>query len=69
MANPDIPAAVSPLSFAEAEAIGVACFDRWEKMAGEGSAPLSRDDMGWADLVQFIWRTGTSAIADRGDAQ
>lgn len=68
MRRPDPAAAVSPLSFAEAEAIGAICFDRWEKMAGEGSAPLPREDMGWADLVQFVWRSGMAALADRSDA-
>jgi hypothetical protein len=68
MVRADKPAAVSPLTFAEAEAIGAACFDRWEKMAGEGTAPLSREDMGWADLVQFVWRSGMGAIADRRSA-
>ncbi|WP_411340330.1 hypothetical protein V6U71_21570 [Sphingopyxis sp. J-6] len=68
MAGAETPAAVSPLSFAEAEAIGAACFDRWEKMAGEGSAPLTREDMGWADLVQFVWRSGMAAIAERSPA-
>lgn len=57
-------APVPSLSFGEAEAIGVACFDRWEKMAGD-TPPLGRDDLGWADLVQLVWRRGTAALALR----
>lgn len=52
------------ISFAEAEAIGVAVHDRWVKL---GVAPvLTRDDLGWGDLVQFIVREANAAVAARG---
>jgi hypothetical protein len=42
------------LTFSQAEALGREIHDHWEKMAG--SAPLSRDDCGWADIVQLVIR-------------
>lgn len=45
----------SPLvSFERAQAIGEELHDHWEKMAGQ--APMRRDDMGWADIVQRVVR-------------
>jgi hypothetical protein len=42
------------LTFAQAEQIGQDLHDHWEKMAG--AAPMGRDDLGWADLVQRVVR-------------
>ncbi len=54
------------ISFAEAEAIGVAVHDRWVKL---GVAPvLNRDDLGWGDLVQFVVRQANAAVSARGGA-
>jgi hypothetical protein len=48
------------LTFGQAERVGVALHDRWKKMTGE--APLTRDDLGWGDIVQFVIRTAQEAI-------
>lgn len=49
------------LKFPEAEALGVECHDR---MVAMGVPPvLERDDLGWADLVQFVLRRARD-IAD-----
>lgn len=49
------------LKFPEAEALGVECHDR---MVAMGVPPvLKRDDLGWADLVQFVLRRARD-IAD-----
>lgn len=51
------------LRFADAEQIGVDLHDRWEKMTGQ--APLTRDDMGWADVVQFVVRRAREIVTER----
>lgn len=51
------------LRFADAEQIGVDLHDRWEKMTGQ--APLARDDMGWADVVQFVVRRAREIVTER----
>jgi hypothetical protein len=48
------------LTFGQAERVGVALHDRWEKMTGE--APLKRDDLAWGDVVQFVIRTAQEVI-------
>lgn len=53
------------LKFPEAEALGVECHDR---MVAMGLPPvLKRDDLGWADLVQFVLRRARD-IADAKQA-
>lgn len=42
------------LSFAQAEVIAGELHDRWQVMTGK--APMSREDMAWADIVQFVIR-------------
>lgn len=55
----------SPLiRFGEAEAIGREVHDRWEKLA-PGNVPLSRDDMAWGDIVQFIIRMAQKTALER----
>jgi hypothetical protein len=55
---------VTLISFAEAEAIGLAVHDR---IAAMGAVPpMRRDDLGWGDLVQFVLRSARSAAAARG---
>jgi hypothetical protein len=51
------------ITFAEAEAVGERLHDHWQKMAGK--APLKRDDMGWADLVQQVMRFAADAVEAR----
>lgn len=51
------------LTFAEAERLGAELHDRWFAMTGE--EPLRVDDMGWADIVQFVMRRATTIIAER----
>ncbi|MFZ5701169.1 MAG: hypothetical protein ACOY4P_07430 [Pseudomonadota bacterium] len=51
------------LRFADAEQIGVDLHDRWEKMTGQ--APIARDDMGWADVVQFVVRRAREIVTER----
>ena len=51
------------LTFAEAEIIGIALHDRL--VANDVTPPLARDDMAWADLVQFVMRQAAEAHAAR----
>jgi hypothetical protein len=51
------------LTFGQAERVGVALHDRWEKMTGV--APLKRDDLAWGDIVQFVIRTAQEAVEAR----
>jgi hypothetical protein len=58
------PAVLSPLiTFAEAEAVGAALHDHFEKQLG--TTPMARDDMGWGDVVQFVLRTASAAVRAR----
>lgn len=59
----DTMAGAPILRFADAEQIGVDLHDRWEKMTGQ--APLARDDMGWADVVQFVVRRAREIVTER----
>ena len=53
------------LKFDEAEMIGGLLHDR---LAENGApVPMTRDDLGWADLVQFVMRAALAAVAERGD--
>lgn len=51
------------VGFGEAEAIGVQLHDRM--VAQLGAAPMTRDDLGWGDLVQFVLRKASEAARDR----
>lgn len=51
------------LTFGEAERIGMALHDRFIAMMG--SAPMTRDDQGWGDVVQFVMRESRQAISER----
>ena len=42
------------LGFDDAQKVGEAFHDQWEKLIGP--APVDRDDLVWADLVQFVAR-------------
>lgn len=54
------------INFGEAEAIGQAMHDRFVEFGV--TLPLSRDDMGWADLVQFVVRKANAALAARAQS-
>ena len=43
------------LSYDEARDVGAVVHDHWLRM--NGAAPIARDHLGWADLVQFVSRT------------
>lgn len=51
------------LTFGQAERVGQALHDRWEKMTGK--APLEREDMGWGDIIQFVIRTAQDVVEGR----
>ena len=51
------------LTFSDAEAVGAALHDHWQKMTG--SAPIERGDLAWADMVQFVARTARARAAER----
>lgn len=53
------------LTFAEAESVGCALFDRWGSIAGAVSPPLARDALAWGDLVQFVLRRAGEVVRDR----
>lgn len=54
------------LRFEDAQAVGEAVHDQWEKLVGP--APIARDDLAWADLVQFVARTARARVAERPEA-
>jgi hypothetical protein len=58
-----VRAFTSLLTFAEAGLVGEALHDHWEKMAGQ--APLTREDMAWGDMVQFVLRKARDAVDAR----
>jgi hypothetical protein len=37
--------------------------DHWVRMTGE--APIGRDNLGWADLVQFVTRKACERVVER----
>ena len=51
------------ITFAEAEQIGQEMHDRF--VANDVTPPLSRDDLGWADMVQFVMRRANDAVMAR----
>lgn len=51
------------LTFAQAEKLGQEMHDRF--VANDVTPPLTRDDMGWADMVQFVMRRAGDLVADR----
>jgi hypothetical protein len=51
------------LTFAEAETVGAQLHDHWTKMAGK--APMAREDMAWADLVQRVIRLARDVVDAR----
>ena len=51
------------LSYDEAQAVGVAVHDHMLRMTG--AAPIARDDLGWADLVQFVTRKACERVVER----
>ena len=51
------------LNYDDALAVGEALHDHWLKMAG--SAPIERDNLAWADMVQFVSRTARARLAAR----
>jgi hypothetical protein len=53
------------ITFAEAEALGQQLHDHWMAMAD--SAPMPREDLGWADVVQFVLRKARDVVAARGE--
>lgn len=55
------------ITFGEAEAIGHALHDHWEKMGA--TPPLDRQDMAWGDIVQFVLRKASEAVLAREGEQ
>ena len=51
------------LSYDEAQEVGAAVHDHWLRLTGE--APIGRDDLGWADLVQFVTRKACERVVER----
>ena len=54
------------LSYDEALAVGAAVHDHWQRMTG--AAPIGRDDLSWADLVQFVTRKACERVVEREGA-
>jgi hypothetical protein len=51
------------LTYDEAQDVGAAVHDHWLRMTGE--APIGRDNLGWADLVQFVTRKACERVVER----
>jgi len=51
------------LSYDEAQSVGEVLHDHWVRMTGE--APIARDNLGWADLVQFVTRKACERVVER----
>lgn len=51
------------LSYDEAQDVGAAVHDHWLRLTGE--APIGRDNLGWADLVQFVTRKACERVVER----
>lgn len=51
------------LSYDEAQDVGAALHDHWLRLTG--AAPIGRDDLGWADLVQFVTRKACERVVAR----
>ena len=54
------------LSFDEARMVGADVHDHWLRLTG--AAPIARDDLGWADLVQFVTRKACERMVEREGA-
>jgi hypothetical protein len=54
------------LSYDEALAVGADVHDHWQRMTG--AAPIGRDDLSWADLVQFVTRKACERMVERAGA-
>ena len=54
------------LSYDEAQDVGAAVHDHWLRM--NGAAPIGRDHLGWADLVQFVTRKACERVVEREGA-
>ena len=54
------------LTYDEAQDVGAAVHDHWLRMTGE--APIGRDNLGWADLVQFVTRKACERLVEREGA-
>ena len=55
------------LTYDEAQEVGAAVHDHWLRMTG--AAPIGRDDLGWADLVQFVTRKACERMVEREGAE
>ncbi len=55
------------LTYDEAQSVGQALHDHWRKMVGD--APIQRDSLAWADLVQFVARKARDRVAERVDPE
>ena len=51
------------LTYDEAQSVGEAVHDHWLRMTGE--APIARDNLGWADIVQFVTRKACERLVER----
>lgn len=56
----------TPITFDQAERVGQALHDRWAIMT-KGNAPLTRDDMAWSDIVQFVIRKASEVSGEDAD--
>jgi hypothetical protein len=56
------------ITFAEAEQLGGDLHDHWATMAGT-LPPLDREDMAWADIVQFILRRASEVVRARPEPE
>lgn len=59
------------LSHEEAQAAGLAMFERWDIMVEESTeehcaVPLTEDDAGWADLARAAWVAVWALRRERG---
>jgi hypothetical protein len=52
------------LTFGQAERVGVALHDRWEKVTGK-APPMPVDSLAWGDLVQLVIRTAQEVVDGR----
>jgi len=57
------------LTFAEAQALGEELHDYWAKQLDQASPPMTRDDFGWADAVQFVLRRASGIARAREDGE
>ena len=51
------------LTFDEAQSVGEAMHDHWQRITGD--APIARDNLAWADLVQFVTRKACECVIGR----